>query len=938
MPGLADAFATISIHPDASAVSPPNQLLNRFTSWRKAARSRLRRGHGRDMAAASATREVIEISDDDEELLVTSTTRSAATFEDPFTTHDRSRRDHHYEAYGQVIQPHLAPARRSSGTRKRTHQDDEVRKPKSGLSIKRTCSASIQELANRQHRFPQASSIPKRHLDGDRAAFSSREYETGNAYPKTINLAQPRDVVHEPYRDPTKPRVTEDPCPYYYDPKLEVKMFRGSGYARFPIVLGTVEGHRAICEEWESREAQRRYMRSRHPTPSFKAHRSSLDETLLLSASPDPSASSHQPHVSSSSHIDAHQEQDCLEEVIQIFPQIQLEYVRGLYREACAVLQSSSQEREAANSQPSGIIVAQIAELKTYPREKQMRPEPPPTTPDSTGVTIQWDKRAMNEFRGYGAASYQKLAVILLAKEFTHVPTHHIYHLLGRRQTLFDTFNELSRTERNYFMGADRPYKRTRHPRTVLEKKYQRGELETRDGHLYVNLVNELQAARQNQAREIDRIQKQKEHDEKEADNLAMSIAQGSMVECRCCFDDVAMNRAVTCEGDVVHFFCNSCVERQAQSQVGAMRYEMSCMDTSGCNAELSTEGISKAIPIQLYDRLSFNQQQADIVAAAIDDLEECPFCDFKAICDPVEINSTFDCQNPGCARLSCRNCKEESHLPRSCGEVKAGKGLDARHAVEEARSEATIRTCPKCKVKIIKDYGCNKMFCTNCRTILCYVCKKDISGRGRDMGYDHFHQPGAKCSLHDLPQEDRHAQEANAAEEAAIAKAKAEDIALDEKDLRVEAHLPKDNHDSMPPAMRPHLPQFAAMPGLMQRMPVPYFPALRLPAFLGVNHDVANVPAGDLFRQVPYLQQQQVQQLELQEHFNLMQQVQEPQPAYVRALHQHMQPAAQPRLATQEAIGALHHGTAIPFGLGLDAGVRLPQAFQTYRPFEQGH
>jgi hypothetical protein len=69
----------------------------------------------------------------------------------------------------------------------------------------------------------------------------------------------------------------------------------------------------------------------------------------------------------------------------------------------------------------------------------------------------------------------------------------------------------------------------------------------------------------------------------------------------------------------------------------------------------------------------------------------------------------------------------------------------------------------------------------------MCYVCKKDISGTGKEQGYDHFHRAGATCALHDQTGIDRHKEEADAAETAAIEKVKAEYDDIDEKLLRIE-------------------------------------------------------------------------------------------------------------------------------------------------------
>lgn len=67
----------------------------------------------------------------------------------------------------------------------------------------------------------------------------------------------------------------------------------------------------------------------------------------------------------------------------------------------------------------------------------------------------------------------------------------------------------------------------------------------------------------------------------------------------------------------------------------------------------------------------------------------------------------------------------------------------------------------------------------------MCYVCKLDLS-KLRDA-YEHFNKTGSKCPLYDVKSIDRHAQEANAAEEQAIQEARAEDDTIDEGILRIE-------------------------------------------------------------------------------------------------------------------------------------------------------
>lgn len=195
----------------------------------------------------------------------------------------------------------------------------------------------------------------------------------------------------------------------------------------------------------------------------------------------------------------------------------------------------------------------------------------------------------------------------------------------------------------------------------------------------------------------------------------------------------------ITCQSDELHAFCYSCINAYVRSQVGMMKHETKCVaSTTACNATFTWPDLCAALEEGLSRKLEHLRQRDDIAAADIEGLSECPFCDFKAICPPVEQDKEFRCANtPACGKVSCRLCKRETHVPLTCKEAGESKTTDARLRVEEAMSEALIRICPneKCRVPIVKELGCNKMVCVKCQTKMCYSCKADITR----IGYDHF-------------------------------------------------------------------------------------------------------------------------------------------------------------------------------------------------------
>ena len=209
-------------------------------------------------------------------------------------------------------------------------------------------------------------------------------------------------------------------------------------------------------------------------------------------------------------------------------------------------------------------------------------------------------------------------------------------------------------------------------------------------------------------------------------------------------------------------------------------------MDGSGCKAEFAKEQIQRFLDQKTMDTLERLQQQDEIRLADLDDLTSCPFCDFAAICAPVEEDREFRCANPECEKVSCRLCKQETHIPLSCEAHAKENKVTIRHAVEEAMTEALVRSCHKCKNKYIKEFGCNKMMCTRCSSIQCYVCSKDIT---KD-GYAHFNEsarggrPG-QCPLFDNT-EQRHDEDVKKAEQKALEKVRAENPGFSEEELKV--------------------------------------------------------------------------------------------------------------------------------------------------------
>ncbi|RAL04734.1 E3 ubiquitin-protein ligase RNF216 [Aspergillus ibericus CBS 121593] len=491
------------------------------------------------------------------------------------------------------------------------------------------------------------------------------------------------------------------------------------------------------------------------------------------------SASSHSGTQHGAVFIDLTEDDAVLTHILDIFPDISHNYVEELInRHKGSHGKSIEQELLKEN------VVEEIVQQSDYPKQEKVKKRKIAETEDE-------DKKWMANMPERGSRLYLQLAIGMLSQEFGWIPLHHIRHVVNEKKELFSAFLTLHTQE----LGRTNDYIKLKRERISVAK--------TDDGSSIVeNLHQELAAAKKRAAKDDGEwhsfdnenpitdqwvtckavLRRQKEDQEAEVRNEEEHTRTGNLVECQCCYLDVPANRSLPCEGDYVHFFCFTCIRKSAETQIGLMKYQLQCFDTSGCQAQFSRARLGEALGPSMMEKLDSLQQQDEIEKAGLEGLEACPFCDFKAICPPVEEDREFRCRKPECERVSCRLCQQESHIPRTCQEAKLERGLPERHLVEEAMSEALIRNCPRCKVKIVKEYGCNKMICSKCRCAMCYVCKKDIS----QEQYDHFGRPPTNCRTHDEPAENRSLREIEQAQKATIETLLAQNPELTEEELRV--------------------------------------------------------------------------------------------------------------------------------------------------------
>ncbi|KAF1951495.1 hypothetical protein CC80DRAFT_424773 [Byssothecium circinans] len=456
-------------------------------------------------------------------------------------------------------------------------------------------------------------------------------------------------------------------------------------------------------------------------------------------------------------------EAECLQMVLNVLPDVSVQHVLTLINGAARTPTTCQR------------IILQLLDGDVYPKEQDE-------------VDSRKRKRESDDYEGLEpsehdarAISYSKDALELLKDEFLSVPVRHLENVLEDNKTFFKSYGVLSKQLRTYQNIAPNPQGFTK-IRTPRQKRYMINTLIDRGSQI----PKELEAARKRDDMETSKRRRAEELERAEQANLREAQRLGEMGECQCCFDDIPINRMTSCSGETVHFFCLSCASKYVEGEMGLGRVKVVCFADPNCVGTFTRRQLQEFLSETSFERLEHMQQLEDLAAAGLDFLSECPFCDYKAECPPVDVDKEFRCQNPKCRKVSCRLCQKETHIPLSCKEVKDEDKLSARHGVEEAMSAALIRHCNKCKHPFIKLAGCNKMACTRCGNVQCYVCSKDV----RD--YHHFSdgsgdpRGSSKCPLHDNV-EARHEEEVKKAAAEARAKVQAENPNISEADLTIQ-------------------------------------------------------------------------------------------------------------------------------------------------------
>jgi TRIAD3 protein (E3 ubiquitin-protein ligase RNF216) len=159
-------------------------------------------------------------------------------------------------------------------------------------------------------------------------------------------------------------------------------------------------------------------------------------------------------------------------------------------------------------------------------------------------------------------------------------------------QRMFSTYRILEEAERTYSL-ENPPYNKIRTKRKMPEE-YREANIQAFTAAVandqgLVDLLEEFQASRKVRRKADARREEERQVELAEETNLLKAQAEGTILDCQCCFGDYPMNRMVHCDNEeFMHWFCKDCTKRNAETVIGQSKYHLVCMSMDGCTSSFS--------------------------------------------------------------------------------------------------------------------------------------------------------------------------------------------------------------------------------------------------------------------------------------------------------------------------------------------------------------
>tara|TARA_B100000795_G_C22717256_1_gene405962 strand:- start:36 stop:1049 length:1014 start_codon:yes stop_codon:yes gene_type:complete len=174
------------------------------------------------------------------------------------------------------------------------------------------------------------------------------------------------------------------------------------------------------------------------------------------------------------------------------------------------------------------------------------------------------------------------------------------------------------------------------------------------------------------------------------------------------------------------HFFCSDCFASYLQHELSSGSTNSSTVEcpAAKCNVKISETLIKAHTTNAIYQKFT-----TAMLRSFVDVNRSARWCPSSNCSVAVEYtgggNLDINCK---CGHSFCFTCGSEGHRPASCENVGKWMIKNADESENVTWIMANTKACPKCKVNIEKNQGCQHMTCHSntggCGHQFCWICK----------------------------------------------------------------------------------------------------------------------------------------------------------------------------------------------------------------------
>ena len=189
---------------------------------------------------------------------------------------------------------------------------------------------------------------------------------------------------------------------------------------------------------------------------------------------------------------------------------------------------------------------------------------------------------------------------------------------------------------------------------------------------------------------------------------------------CPVCYDTIDQPYRLACG----HAYCYGCLRHFLTAASDTKQFPLSCMGDEGkCGLPIPLPVIQRFLPPAQVKRL-LEVSFLDYLDRHPEEFRYCttPDCPEIYSLETDFGDGIFRCRS--CFASVCVSCRED-HDGFGCEEWKVHRDQDAQERLLEnwAGDNRNVKKCPKCKIMIEKNGGCNHMTCPKCEAHICWRC-----------------------------------------------------------------------------------------------------------------------------------------------------------------------------------------------------------------------